>query len=138
MRLQPFLSLSPPSGPGSKHVLWVSLPAITEAAGACKRSVAEHDARLASELEKIEHAYPRHVMASSRHQDDPAPTPSPSAPAGGILARYQLLIPGLIAGLLLAFSVLVSVVLFSISALASTQSPLRVQVPKGCSADEKN
>jgi hypothetical protein len=161
---QRFLSpFPPPSGPGSKHVLWVSLPAVTESAGARKRSVAEHgahhsyslythqkkkltgllfwlpEARLASELEKIERDYPRHlvILAGSRRQDDPAPAPSPSAPAGGILARYQLLTPALITGLLLAFFVLVPVVLLSVSALASIQSPLRVQAPKGYSADEK-
>ncbi len=97
------------------------------------------EARLASELEKIERDYPCHlvILAGSRRQDDPAPAPSPSAPAGGILARYQLLTPALITGLLLAFFVLVPVVLFGVSALASIQSPLRVQAPKGYSADEK-
>jgi hypothetical protein len=97
------------------------------------------EARLASELEKIERDYPRHlvILAGSRRQDDPAPAPSPSAPVGGILARYQLLTPALITGLLLAFFVLVPVVLFGVSALASIQSPLRVQAPKGYSADEK-
>jgi hypothetical protein len=33
--------------------------------------------------------------------------------------------------------VLIPIVLFGISALASIQSPLRVQPPKGFSADEK-
>jgi len=138
----------------------VSLPAVTESAGARKRSAAKHgahdsysthkkkltgllfwlpEARLASELEKVERAYPRHlvILAGSLRQDDPAPAPSPSAPAGGILARYQLLTPALITGLLLAFFVLVPIVLFGVSALASIQSPLRVQAPKGYSADEK-
>jgi hypothetical protein len=120
------------------------MPAVTEAAGARKRSVAEHEARLASELERIERAFPRHlvVLAGSRRQDDsapePAPAPSPApAPVGGILARYQLLTPALISGLLLAFFVLVPIVLFGVSALASIQSPLRVHVTKGYSADEK-
>jgi hypothetical protein len=63
------------------------------------------EARLASELEKNERAYPRHlvILAGSLCQDDPAPTPSPSAPAGGILTRYQLFTPALITGLLLTF-----------------------------------
>lgn len=97
------------------------------------------EARLATELEKVVRAYPRHlvILAGSRRQDDPAPAPSPFPPAGGILARYQLLTPALITGLLLAFFVLVPVVLFGVSALASIQSPLRVQPPKGYSADEK-
>ncbi|KAI0302961.1 hypothetical protein BC826DRAFT_1089447 [Russula brevipes] len=122
-----------------KHVLSLSLPAVTESAAARKRSIAEHEARLATELEKVVRAYPRHlvILAGSRRQDDPAPAPSPFPPAGGILARYQLLTPALITGLLLAFFVLVPVVLFGVSALASIQSPLRVQPPKGYSAEEK-
>ncbi|KAH9978218.1 hypothetical protein BGW80DRAFT_1435790 [Lactifluus volemus] len=126
---------------GSKHVLCMSMPAVTESAGARKRSVVEHEARLAIELEKFERAFPRHlvIFAGSRRQDDsaPPPTSAPSSPAGGILARYQLLTPALIVGLLLAFFVLIPIILFGISALASIESPLRVQPPKGFSADEK-
>ena len=144
-----------------KHVLCLSMPAVTESAGARRRSVAEHGAsiilfltcmpkirrltyitqevRLASELERIERAFPRHlvVFAGSRRQDDSAPEPAPSPPAGGILARYQLLTPALISGLLLTFFVLIPIVLFGVSALASIQSPLHVNAPKGYSADEK-
>ncbi|KAN0140137.1 hypothetical protein V8E53_002033 [Lactarius tabidus] len=131
-------SLEPSSG---KHVLCLSMPAVTEAAGPRRRSVTEHEARLASELERIERAFPRHlvVFAGSRRQDDsaPEPAPSPSPPAGGILARYQLLTPALISGLLLTFFVLIPIVLFGVYALASIQSPLRVNAPKGYSADEK-
>jgi hypothetical protein len=95
------------------------------------------EVRLANELETIGRAYPRHlvILAGSRRQDDPAPAPSP--PVGGILARYQLLTPALITGLLLVVFLLVPIVLFGVSALASIQSPLRVQPPKGFSADEK-
>lgn len=95
------------------------------------------EARLAIDLEKIERAYPRHlvILAGSRRQNDDSPSPSP--PAGGILARYQLLTPALITGLLLVFFVLVPVILFGVSALASIQSPLRIQPPKGYSADER-
>jgi hypothetical protein len=98
------------------------------------------EARLAIELEKFERAFPRHlvIFAGSRRQDASAPpTPAPSSPVGGILARYQLLTPALITGLLLAFFVLVPIILFGVSALASIESPLRVQPPKGFSADEK-
>jgi hypothetical protein len=35
-------SLSSSSQPSSKHVLWMSMPAVTKSAGARKRSVAEH------------------------------------------------------------------------------------------------
>lgn len=151
-------SLEPSSG---KHVLCLAMPAVTENAGARRRSVAglgafrpiilfflspeadwyHSEARLASELERIERAFPRHlvVFAGSRRQDDsaPEPAPSPSPPAGGILARYQLLTPALISGLLLTLFVLIPIVLFGVYALASIQSPLRVNAPKGYSADEK-
>ncbi|KAI9507201.1 hypothetical protein F5148DRAFT_147344 [Russula earlei] len=124
---------------GTVRVLQLSMPAVTESAGARKRSVADHEARLATELDKIARAFPRHlvIMAGSPRQDDPVPPPSPAPPAGGILARYQLLTPALITSLILAFFVLVPIVLYGISALASIQSPLRVQPPKGFSADEK-
>ncbi|KAI0301936.1 hypothetical protein B0F90DRAFT_1810010 [Multifurca ochricompacta] len=101
----------------SKHVLSLTMPALVESAGARKRSVAEHEARLAGELERIERAFPRHlvIFSGSRRQDDTVPKPAPS---GGILARYQLLTPALITSLLLALFVLVPIVLFGISALA--------------------
>jgi hypothetical protein len=97
------------------------------------------EAHLVNELKKTEHTYPRHliILAGSLCQDNPAPAPSTFAPTGGILARYQLLTPALITGLLLTFFVLVPVVLFGISTLASIQSPLRVQAAKGYSADKK-
>lgn len=56
---------------------------------------------------------------------------------GGILKRYQLLTPGIITTLLVAFFVLVPIVLFGFKALASIQSPLRVEAPKGYSAQDK-
>ncbi|KAI0269402.1 hypothetical protein BC834DRAFT_866123 [Gloeopeniophorella convolvens] len=121
---------------GSKHVVCMSMPAVTESAGARKRAVAEHESRLADELERIVRVFPRHLVlfAGSRRQDAPAPSPSPE---GGILARYQLLTPALITSLLLVLFILVPVVLLGVSALASIQSPLRVQPPKGFNADEK-
>ncbi|TFY79182.1 hypothetical protein EWM64_g4834 [Hericium alpestre] len=56
---------------------------------------------------------------------------------GGILKRYQLLTPALITALLIAFFVLVPIVFFGVSALASIQSPLRIEAPKGFSSQEK-
>lgn len=56
---------------------------------------------------------------------------------GGILKRYQLLTPGLIISLLVAFFVLVPVVLMGVYALASIQSPVRLDAPKGFNAAEK-
>lgn len=56
---------------------------------------------------------------------------------GGILKRYQLLTPGLIISLAIAFFVLVPIVFFGISSLASIQSPVRLDAPKGFNAVEK-
>jgi hypothetical protein len=59
------------------------------------------------------------------------------APSGGILHRYQLLTPALIIILFVTFFVLMPVVYFGVSALASIQSPLKVEAPKGYSAQER-
>jgi hypothetical protein len=58
-------------------------------------------------------------------------------PAGGILARYQLLTPGIIMALLVAFFVLVPITFMAISAVASIQAPKNMAAPKGYSADTK-
>jgi hypothetical protein len=69
-------------------------------------------------------------------QDPPAPAPS-TRPAGGLLARYQLLTPGLITALLVGLLVLVPALVFAVSALASIQNPVRVEAPKGYDAQAK-
>jgi UPF0716 family protein affecting phage T7 exclusion len=56
---------------------------------------------------------------------------------GGILARYQLLTPGLITTLLVVLFILLPIMYFGISALASIQSPVRMDAPKGFSATDK-
>ena len=66
-----------------------------------------------------------------------APPSAFASPTGGIFARYQLLTPGLITALLIAFFVLLPALLFSVSALSAIQSPLRVEAPKGYSAEGK-
>ncbi|KAF9030666.1 hypothetical protein BDP27DRAFT_1375251 [Rhodocollybia butyracea] len=70
----------------------------------------------------------------------PAATTSPKPkPKSGILHRYQLLTPGLIMVLLIVLFVFVPVLYFGISALASIQSPLRLDAvpPKGYNANER-
>lgn len=58
-------------------------------------------------------------------------------PSGGILKRYQLLTSALISSLLIVIFVLLPIVMFGITALASIQSPLKVEAPKSYSAREK-
>ena len=68
----------------------------------------------------------------------PAKVSTKTAPSsGGILKRYQLLTPGLIISLLVAFFVLVPIVFVGIQSLASIQSPVRLDAPKGFNAAEK-
>ncbi|CAA7269028.1 unnamed protein product [Cyclocybe aegerita] len=56
---------------------------------------------------------------------------------GGILKKYQLLTPGLITALLVVFFVLLPVIYVGLSALASIQNPLRVDVSKSFNAQER-
>ncbi len=58
-------------------------------------------------------------------------------PSGGILKRYQLLTPALISTLLIVLFILLPIIMFGITALASIQSPLKVEAPKSYSAREK-
>ncbi|CAE6438490.1 unnamed protein product [Rhizoctonia solani] len=59
-------------------------------------------------------------------------------PTGGILARYQLLTPGLLTALIIAFGLLIPLLMVGINALASIQSPLRTESPKGPTLEKKN
>ncbi|CAE6423494.1 unnamed protein product [Rhizoctonia solani] len=59
-------------------------------------------------------------------------------PTGGILARYQLLTPGLLTALIIAFGLLIPLLMIGINALASIQSPLRTELPKGPTLEKKN
>ncbi len=115
---------------------------------------------LSSDLETISTAFPKHLvvyagwLSSLEARQSPADEESSSledllvppqakvaakaAPSdGGILKRYQLLTPGLIISLAIAFFVLVPIVFFGISSLASIQSPVRLDAPKGFNAVEK-
>lgn len=58
-------------------------------------------------------------------------------PEGGILKRYQLLTPGLITVLLIVFFILVPVVMVGMQALASIQTPIRVDLPKNFNSQER-
>ncbi|KAF8709680.1 hypothetical protein RHS03_03328, partial [Rhizoctonia solani] len=59
-------------------------------------------------------------------------------PTGGILARYQLLTPGLLTALIITFGLLIPLLMVGINALAGIQSPLRTESPKGPSLEKKN
>ncbi|KAI8984922.1 hypothetical protein BD414DRAFT_489699 [Trametes punicea] len=137
-----------------KHVVSISLPALEEGEEGASRktSVSEHESWLSEELSKIEAAFPNYlaIYAGSplspfqRRQSsmisstfEPAADPVDSNGSGGILKRYQLLTPGLILALLVALFVLLPIIFVGVSALASIQSPLGNEIPKGFNAEEK-
>jgi hypothetical protein len=112
--------------------------------------MAKHESYFSGELDLIASVYAKHLVIftgsasslSRRQLGHPSHAfddiqDDPTLPDGGILKRYQLLTPGLIVTLLVAFFIIVPIVLLGISALASIQSPLRLEPPKGYSAQAK-
>jgi hypothetical protein len=116
------------------------------------------ESKLASDLDKIGKAFTKHIVIYAgwqpwlqRRQDPELERPALEFAAassaaylskvvpseGGILKRYQLLTPGLIVSLFVALFVLLPVIFIGISSLASIQSPVRLDAPKGFNAAEK-
>ncbi|KAF8628156.1 hypothetical protein AX17_006026 [Amanita inopinata Kibby_2008] len=145
-----------------KHVIHLSMPPLGMSDQPRKSVMSQHIAMLSTELDNIVSVFPKHMVVYSgspllpdilKRQSPPAAelerpvldvfdgsafqSPNTTLPIGGILKRYQLLTPGLISVLLVVLFVLLPIVMFGISALASIQSPLRVEAPKGYSAREK-
>ena len=120
-------------------------------------SDAAAESTLASELDKVANTFSKHMVVytgwnpllQSRQESEDAPAlefiapASPASPSkaaasdDGILKRYQLLTPGLIISLFVALFVLIPIVFLGITSLASIQSPVRLDAPKGFSAAEK-
>ena len=112
------------------------------------------ESQLTSDLEKVASSFSRYLVVyagwspllqSRQHTEghalefasDSASPSKAAVPTGGILKQYQLLTPGLIISLLVALFVLIPVVFMGISSLASIQSPVRLDAPKGFNAAEK-
>ncbi|KAH9483027.1 hypothetical protein JR316_0005127 [Psilocybe cubensis] len=144
--------------PNSKHVLCMNMPHLDKSGHSRKTTMAQHESLLGDELSSITSSFPNHLIiftgsplgSHSKRQvpDRPildlssdsfssfAPT-NTTLPTGGVLKRYQLLTPGLITALLIAFFVLVPVVMMGMKALASIQNPIRVDVSKSYNAQER-
>lgn len=142
-----------------KSVVVVSMPGLQLAPGTQRKSeMAEHDSLLASTLDSLPSNRVIIYTGSAwkRQEDLSAPerpvldlasaSASASAPSNtakpkiknGILHHYQLLTPGLIMVLLVVLFIFLPVLYFGISALASIQSPIRLDVmPKGYNANER-
>ncbi|KAI0027382.1 hypothetical protein K488DRAFT_90913 [Vararia minispora EC-137] len=143
----------------TKHVVNMYLPELEDEVRERKEAVATNAHAFSEELAALTAALPKHlviitgapVSSLSRRQSvvtSPSDTPEPlfrqspvlaafEQPKGGVLARYQLLTPALITALLIGLFVLLPALVFAISALASIQSPMRVEAPKGYNAQEK-
>jgi hypothetical protein len=155
------VDVSPGSGDWSleadkKHVLAVSMPPVEGSAKYRKAMMVEHESLLSSELDKLAALTANHLVVYSgshiplerRQVPSLSEFDSPpeagglynatlASPEGGILKNYQLLTSGLITSLFVVFFILIPVVMLGINALASIQSPLRSEAPKGYSAQEK-
>jgi len=143
--------------PKEKHVVCMNMPSMQGTSEYRKGLMAELESSLSSELEKITNAFSKHMVVyagwspvlQSRQDSEntpalefvaPANPTSPSRAAandGGILKKYQLLTPGLIISLFVTLFVLIPVVFLGITSLASIQSPVRLDAPKGFNAAEK-
>ncbi|KAK0242201.1 hypothetical protein EDD85DRAFT_946346 [Armillaria nabsnona] len=136
---------------GEKAVVVVSLPELSVEGYARKSNMLKHDDLLESTLSTLPYSqhltiYSTSVLPTHHKRQSPDSPPvldlsstSVAPPKGGILARYQLLTPGLILVLLIVVGVLLPIIYFGIQALASIQSPVRMDAPKGFNAaDKKN
>ncbi|KAJ7133706.1 hypothetical protein C8R43DRAFT_1022812 [Mycena crocata] len=150
------VSLAPGQGGVSltadkKHVVSLNFPSLAGAsAQERKDALLKHDALLAGELASLAATFPNHLIIYAGSSSSSAPlltkraapvfgtnARNGTASTGGILARYQLLTPGLIMTLLIALFVLVPIVFLGVNALASIQIPLQSQLPKAYDATEK-
>ncbi|EJD00805.1 uncharacterized protein FOMMEDRAFT_21312 [Fomitiporia mediterranea MF3/22] len=140
------------------HVLYMTLPEVYGEPSWRRYQMTELENSLNTLLTKIESTFPKHLiiytgsspLSSSSFEkrqllpplSDPKPfsfAPNNSTTTGtGILAHYQLLTPGLILSLFIALFLLLPAVLMAISALASIQSSVRLDAPKGPSQTKKN
>ncbi|KAK0498247.1 hypothetical protein EDD18DRAFT_1156906 [Armillaria luteobubalina] len=136
---------------GEKTVVVLSLPELSVDGYARKSNMLAHDDLLESTLSALPYShhltiYSTSVLPTHHKRQSPDSTPvldlssaNVAPPKGGILARYQLLTPGLILVLLIVVGVLLPIIYFGIQALASIQSPVRMDAPKGFNAvDKKN
>ncbi|KAJ7286901.1 vacuolar ATP synthase subunit S1-domain-containing protein [Mycena rebaudengoi] len=132
----------------TKHVVSLTFPPLTGLAQERKDAMLKHDALLSTELSALTSSFPNHLIiytgssAPSFAKRADAPFADINAPnstrAGGILAHYQLLTPGLIVTLVLTFFVLVPIIMVGVQALASIQIPLRAELKNYNAAVKKN
>lgn len=85
----------------------------------------------------LEHpGYRRQLLPPSEFDSTYAPDNS-TLSDGGIFKRYQLFSTPLLVALLVVFFIIVPIIMMAVSALASLQSSVRLEAPKGYHAQEK-
>ncbi|KAJ3854466.1 hypothetical protein EV368DRAFT_36673 [Lentinula lateritia] len=139
------------AGGQNSVVVVVNLPGVEGSQSKSRANgMAEHDLLLSTTLDALHFSNrvviytgtpPMHSKLLDLTENEAASS-SPSIIAkknkGGILHNYQLLTPGLIMVLLVVLFILLPVLYFGISAMASIQSPLRLDsMPKGYNANER-
>lgn len=102
-------------------------------------------------MERVASSFPDHLIVYSSDLSHPTrrqlgeipvsdslfSAPNHTVVDAGILKRYQLLTPGLILALIVVLFVVVPIIAFSVTALASIQSPLRAEAPRSFNAKDK-
>ncbi|PFH50556.1 hypothetical protein AMATHDRAFT_75538 [Amanita thiersii Skay4041] len=145
----------------TKHVVHLRMPSLMHLDEPRRIVAADHESMVSSELDYLTSIFPNYLVIytgspltaefskrqspdissslkrPSLHSQFQQPSANTTLSEGGILKRYQLLTPGLITTLLIVLFVLLPIVMVGIHALASIQSPLRVEAPKGYSARDK-
>ncbi|KAJ3920444.1 hypothetical protein F5877DRAFT_38076 [Lentinula edodes] len=128
---------------GQKSVVVVNLPGVEGSQSESRiNGMVEHDALLSTTLDALPFSNLVVIYTVLDLTQNEAASSSPSILAkknkGGILHNYQLLTPGLIMVLLVVLFIFLPVLYFGISAMASIQSPLRLDsMPKGYNANER-
>ncbi|KLO17505.1 hypothetical protein SCHPADRAFT_164240 [Schizopora paradoxa] len=152
IQFEPQHNVFPTLAESSKHIIYAQLASIPDGlAWERKQVLAEQEESLSTLISSVSTMSPNSLfvftgsvpfMASElkKRQLDSTPfgfAPSNSTTTGGILARYQLLTPGLILTLAVAFFVALPIVFVGISALSQIQSPVAKVDVKGPSLDKK-
>jgi V0 complex accessory subunit Ac45/VOA1 transmembrane domain len=113
--------------------------------------------QLSNDIARVTSAFPTHLVVyagsqpitkrqdvfSEDHLSSPIVQSNAAAPinttiaSGSLFQRYRFFTPGLITALLIVFGLLIPILMVGIYALASIQSPLRMDAPKGPSLEKK-
>ena len=121
---------------------------------------------MSNDISRVTSSLPSHLVVyigshpfTKRQHNDTEPNEIPSRPAfqssakfdvpafapvnitlatGSLFQRCRFFTPGLITALLIVFGLLVPLLMVGIYALASIQSPLRMDAPKGPSLEKKD